>query len=164
MPVGNMLEEVTSGCIIQQANAQGVMGSGIAWAIREKWPVVWTDYSSIVKQNPTFEESAALLGNVVISDVSDDLVVASIVGQQFYGKPVPQDPRRYTSYDAVDIALNKLAEHYRDSPVVFHYPLLGSDRGGAHWPIVQEIIMHRLEGFEHHLWRLNETEFPARRK
>ena len=82
MPVGNMLEEVTSGCIIQQANAQGVMGSGIAWAIREKWSAVWDDYSSIVKPNPTDNESFSLLGDVIITDVSNELCVASIIDRK----------------------------------------------------------------------------------
>ena len=55
MPVGNLLDEVTTGCIIHQVNAQGVMGSGIAWAIRERYPQVWTDYSSIIKPNCLIE-------------------------------------------------------------------------------------------------------------
>jgi hypothetical protein len=156
-----MLEEVTKGVILQQVNAQGVMGSGFAKAIRDKWPAVWDEYHQWCLPNPTAAESAAMLGKTLLVEVEDGLFVANIVGQnRFYRQGEPRGTR-FTSYDAVDKALTDLAEVLQGLPVSLHFPLLGSDRGGGHWPVVKEIIKHRLSGFELTLWLLAGTTEPA---
>ena len=38
------ITEIESGIICQQTNCQGVMGSGLAKAIRDKWPKVFDEY------------------------------------------------------------------------------------------------------------------------
>lgn len=164
---GNMLESVESGVILHQVNAQGVMGGGIALLIRRRWPVVWDDYRFAVPAHLSEEESRARLGTVIWSEVGFDfdvgpLLVASIVGQQFYGAQEPLNARRYTSYDAIDIALTKLANDIRGVPgAVVHYPLLGCGLGGGNWSTVKSIINHRLSGIEHHLWLLPGVVEPS---
>lgn len=158
--VGNILN-ITEGVIIQQVNAQGVMGSGIAKSIRDKWPVVWDEYSAEIKSCPSDTESRTRLGRVIITQVEPEVLVANLVGQQFYGKHEPRHAHRYTSYDALDIAFTKLAGLMRGLDMPLHYPLLGSDRGGAHWPIVKSIIEHRLRNFDHRLWLLPGVVEPA---
>jgi O-acetyl-ADP-ribose deacetylase (regulator of RNase III) len=158
---GNILEEVTKGVILQQVNAQGVMGSGIAKAIRDKWPVVWDEYHEWCPPEPTAAESLARLGKTLLVEVEDGLFVANIVGQQFYGRHEPRHAPRYTSYDAIDRSLTELAGVLRGLPVSLNFPLLGSDRGGGHWPIVKEIIRHRLAGFDQTLWLLPGVQEPT---
>jgi O-acetyl-ADP-ribose deacetylase (regulator of RNase III) len=159
---GNMLNKVTKGVILQQVNAQGAMGSGIALSIREKWPVVWDEYSKEIKPYPAYADSLRRLGRLIMVQVGPELWVGNIVGQQFYGS---QDGARYTSYDAVDMALTELNEWLRGRPVEppyeIHYPLLGSDRGGAHWPTVKSILNHRLKAYKHHLWLLPGVTEPT---
>lgn len=152
--VGDILKEVTQGVILQQVNAQGVMGSGIAKAIRDKWPVVWSEYHEEFPEKPSESQSAARLGRVLLTEVQDGLVVANIVGQQFYGSHEPRHAPRYTSYDAIDKSLMTLAGLLRGLPVTIHFPLIGSDRGGGHWPVVKEIIKYRLSAFDTNLWLL----------
>lgn len=159
--VGNILDEVKTGVIIQQVNAQGVMGSGIAKAIRDKWPVVWDEYSEIYGPNPKAEESFARLGKVNITQVEPTVLVANVVGQQFYGRHEPRHAPRYTSYDALDRAFTELAGLLRGVPVSLNFPLLGSDRGGGHWPVVKAIIEHRLAGFDLNLWLLPGVAEPT---
>lgn len=159
--IGNMLEEIKRGVIIQQVNAQGVMGSGIALAIRQKWPVVWDEYHEVFTPNPSEAESRRRLGMVLHVEVGPDLWVTNIVGQQFYGRHEPRGAPRYTSYDAVDEALIKVAQFYQGTGLSLNYPLLGSDRGGAHWPVIKALINHRLAGFEHSLWLLPGTVEPG---
>jgi hypothetical protein len=154
MQTGDILT-VGHGIIIQQVNAQGVMGSGIAKAIRDKWPVVWDDYRKVITTSPSDLESFSRLGTVVWSHVDDELLIASIVGQQFYGSGA-----RFTSYDALDRALLSVrrdidACSLQKLPI--HYPLLGSDRGGAHWPVVKAILNYRLKDLLHGLWLLPGT-------
>jgi O-acetyl-ADP-ribose deacetylase (regulator of RNase III) len=161
---GNMLEEVTQGVILQQVNAQGVMGSGIAKAIRDKWPRVWDEYNAWYLANDLVTRRLGttwLLGKSQLVEVEDGLFVANIVGQnQFYRQGEPRGTR-FTSYDAIDKALTDLSEVLQGLPVSLHFPLLGSDRGGGHWPIVKEIIKHRLSGFEQTLWLLPGVQEPA---
>ena len=158
--VGNILD-IKEGVIIQQVNAQGVMGSGIAKAIRDKWPVVWDEYSDEIKSCPSDTESRARLGSVIITQVEPEVLVANLVGQQFYGRHEPRHAPRYTSYDALDIAFTKLAGLLYGLEMTLHYPLLGADRGGAHWPTVKSIIDHRLRSFDHRLWLLPGVAEPT---
>jgi O-acetyl-ADP-ribose deacetylase (regulator of RNase III) len=159
--VGNILD-ITEGVIIQQVNAQGVMKSGIAKVIRDKWPVVWDEYSARVGPPYTQKNSGAdLLGTVILTQVEPTVIVASIVGQQFYRRQTDPEGRLYTSYDALDKALTELASLLQGIEVCLHYPLLGSDRGGAHWPIVKAIVDHRLERFDHRLWLLPGVAEPT---
>lgn len=153
MPRGNIVQEVTSGCIIHQVNAAGVMGSGVAKELKDRYPDVWQDYSVACKYYTT---PATRMGVCVISQVTSKLRVASIFAQLTYGYENLKTPGsvRYTSYDALDVGLADLATRLRDQDVVFHYPLIGAGRGGGQWSVIREIINFRLAGFEHHLWEL----------
>jgi O-acetyl-ADP-ribose deacetylase (regulator of RNase III) len=144
---GDILE-VTHGIIVQQVNAQGVMRSGVAHAIRDKYPIVWTDYSNKIKPNPTEQSSRLRLGTIVMSVVNDDLYIASIVSQQFFGN----DGKRYTSYDALSDGLAGVAAWNTGSKLPIHYPLIGAGLGGGKWPIISAIINTHFDKYEHFLW------------
>lgn len=158
--VGDILEDVKEGIIVQQVNAQGVMASGIAKSIRAKWVRVYDDYADVVKMNQ-YHRGHDYMGSVILTEVEPSLIVASVVGQQFYGKQEGPEVVRYTSYDALDRAFTYLAGLLQGIPVSLHFPLLGSDRGGAHWPIVRAIIEHRLKGFDLTLWLQPGVQEPA---
>lgn len=143
---------VKSGLILQQVNAQGVMGSGIAKSIRDMYPKVFDDYSAQIKTNPTVEESRAHLGKVIFSDVSDELSIVNIVGQQFYRVVYDSPKKRYTSYDALDFALGTLEILIRGHNADIHFPLIGCDRGGAEWSVVSALIQHHLKDHKLTLW------------
>lgn len=101
---GDILTQ-TAGIIIQQVNAQGVMGSGIARQIRNKYPAVFSAYLSAVAAVPVKRE---LLGRVIPVQVTQQLAVLNIVGQLNYGK----DPQvQYTSYEALDAAFKSIREY-----------------------------------------------------
>jgi len=138
----------TSGIVMHQVNCQGVMGSGVALAIRTKWPTVFEEYQRFCRQpavrNHRFglgpADTRELLGQVLFVGM-EDLVAANLFAQDQYGK----DGHRYTSYDALDTCLIKVRELAEKNPeLVIHFPLLGCGTGGGHWPVVREIIEHRL--------------------
>jgi O-acetyl-ADP-ribose deacetylase (regulator of RNase III) len=159
--VGNILD-LTEGIIIQQVNAQGVMGSGIAKAIRDKYPIVWDQYT--VFAGPAYTQrnaGADLMGKVLLTEVAPLLLIANVVGQQFFRRQGSPDGERYTSYDALDKAFTELGRLLQGLPVSLHFPLLGSDRGGGHWPIVKSIIEHRLGNFDLTLWLQPGVAEPA---
>ncbi len=121
--------------ILQSVNAKGAMNSGVAKAIRQKYPKVYTDYRKV------FDATGLKLGTVIYSDCGQH-IVGNIVGQATYGR---EEGRRYVSYDALDIGLTNVNNYC----VSFGFdevamPLMGAQLGGGRWPIVAEIINARL--------------------
>lgn len=146
--VGDLLS-VEQGIILHQVNCQGKMNSGVAKAIREKWPVVFEEYLDHCHSGVVAED---VLGTAQVIKVGTDLWVANLFGQLNYG----YDGRRYTSYDALDSGLAAVAAWMFENNFTSadaHHPLLGSDRGGACWGVVAALIKHRI-GDRTTLWTL----------
>lgn len=148
--IGNIVDEVTAGIIIHQVNAQGYMNSGVAKAIRSKYPVVWDDYHAAVKPLQSDAEQLKLMGKIIKSQVTDDLTIISIVGQQFCGR----DNLRYTSYDALDDGLSALNNMLITDSSEIHFPLIGCGLGGGHWSVVSALIETNLPSKKKTLWVL----------
>ena len=98
---GNLLDQ-TRGILCHQVNCKGVMGAGIAKAIRDKYPKVFTDYRH------AYAQGQLQLGNTVFSVINSELVVANLCGQYDYGR---SKYKVYTRYDAVEEALVKVAQY-----------------------------------------------------
>lgn len=126
---------VESGIIVQQVNCQGKMNSGLAKAIRDKWPVVYEDY--INSYNTEKSWPFDLLGHIKITGILKDLYVCNIFGQLNFG----YDGKRYTDYCALNEAFKELFNRagYYDRQVYFP-ERFGCDRGGADWNIVGKMI------------------------
>jgi O-acetyl-ADP-ribose deacetylase (regulator of RNase III) len=139
--VGNILEEVTSGIILQQVNCQGVMGSGFAKAILDKYPEVYKQFRNLsqrfLSQDPS---GASLLGECQLVRVAPDLFVANLFGQQYYGRT----GAKYTKYDALDSSLHFLANLKDELNLPIHHPDIGCGLGGGKWSIVSAIISENL--------------------
>lgn len=143
--LGDITEAVIEGIIVQQANAQGVMGSGVAAAIRKKWPTVFEIYRNQVYE---YEPNKAM-GMMIPVQVTPALHICNIIGQEFYGR----DGKRYTSYDALDDGFKKVKSYATTLNIEeINFPLIGSDLGGGAWSIVKAIILHNLPDFKLTLW------------
>lgn len=150
---GNILS-VTEGAILHQVNCQGVMGSGIAKQIRQKYPVVYDKYMNLYNDAVDvwggIEGPLSLLGMAQVVTVSDRLQIVNIFGQLKYGK----DGQIYTSYGALQDAfksLNKLL----DASVQLHFPLLGCGLGGGDWSVVSAILKDHFHEDRLNLWLLD---------
>lgn len=146
---GDLLREVTAGIIVQQVNAQGVMGSGFALAVRSKWPQVYEEYAKVV--GPVYSqpgEGHHFLGKVIYVEVEPGLFIANLVGQQFFGRT----GERFTSYDALDAGFRDIYNFALLRDLSVHYPLIGCGLGGGEWAIVSAIINARLDRINHTLW------------
>jgi O-acetyl-ADP-ribose deacetylase (regulator of RNase III) len=123
---------VERGIICHQANAQGVMGAGLAAQIRMKFPRAYNDYREL------YDSGKLKLGQCIVSQVGDELYVASLVGQDNFGRGA-----RFTLYNALSVALiqlNKFRDDIgRDLPVYIPYRM-GSGLGGGSWRIVKDIV------------------------
>lgn len=115
--------------ILHQVNCQHTMGSGVAKAIKTKWPKVYHDYMSLDEQK---------LGTIQVVKVETNKYVVNMFAQDKYG----YDGKRYTSYDALDNCLRQVAEFCRNEMIDYiAIPYnMSCDRGGASWNVVLSLI------------------------
>ena len=132
--------------ICHQVNCRGAMNSGVAKAIREKWPIVYGTYSEYYKKAMIKEE---LLGKILVVNLADYgpdswppcPAIINMFAQESYG----YDGKRYTSYDAFWSCLGHIREAVpKGSKIAFPYKI-GCDRGGANWPVILTMILSVLE-------------------
>lgn len=143
---------VEKGVIIHQVNCQGKMNSGVAKALRDKYPQVFKAYREKFPSKPWGDNEnifnpADLLGKVQLVPIKKDLVVVNVFGQLSYGKK-----GKFTSYDALHSAFEYLYHMFgNDEPI--HIPLIGCGTGGGEWSVVQAIILENLKTFGNiNLW------------
>lgn len=146
--------------ICHQVNCQGAMNSGVAKAIREKWPIVFTTYHQVARTTL----STDLLGTILTVNLNDyepkgwpeSPIVINMFSQEFYG----YDGKRYTSYDAFDDCLQKIKETVpKGSKIAFPYKI-GCDRGGGKWNVIFALISDALsEDYDITFCYLEEDEW-----
>ena len=132
---GNLLDAQTD-VIAHQVNCQGVMGSGVAKQIRDKWPRAYDNYVSYCYDYITCTHE--LLGECQLVQVNDNQHVANLFGQNYYGR----DGKRYTSYDGIYDALASLAVQMMSAgmkSLALPYNM-SSCLGGADWNVVLTMI------------------------
>lgn len=131
---------VTEGVIAHGVNCRGVMGSGVAGALRRKYPQIFTRYSNICEiytKNPDW-----MLGMVDLVEVSTEteplLLVANCFTQDNYGR----EGKRYANARAIEQSINTVAQVAIGVAVPLYMPKIGCGLGGLSWdgeiePIVQ---------------------------
>ena len=123
------------GFIVHQVNCQGVMGSGLAKSIKEKWPIVFENYKKIQVMRP------GMVQTVRVNDTKEKypLYVINLFGQDSYGRF-----GKFTEYFAVRSALKKIKKlregKLMDIPIYFPYKI-GCNRGGGDWNEYSKYIL-----------------------
>jgi O-acetyl-ADP-ribose deacetylase (regulator of RNase III) len=136
------LMTVSRGLIVHGCNAQGVMGSGVAAVVRQKFPKAYEAYMKAHK------DTKLTLGTCSFVRVAPELWVINAVTQQFYGS----DGKRYVDYKAVErcfdfiehfaFNLEKHMQYAEKLPVCF--PKIGAGLGGGDWSIISKTIEETL--------------------
>lgn len=129
--VGNLLD-VTEGHIVHGCNAQGVMGSGVALAVKRKYPGAFESY---IQECETF---GLKLGSSYPWCQSDELVIWNAITQEGFGAST-----RNCSYDAIQSCFEQINETLSQAPSNFcelHIPFIGAGLGGGRWNIIRAII------------------------
>ena len=124
--------EIDCQVICHQVNCMGAMRSGVAKAIREKWPVAYEIYLLGLKLK------SETLGTISVADVDRNKHVVNMYSQYEYG----YDGKRYTSYDAFCSCLEEIKAFaiYNDiKSIAFPYNI-GCCRGGANWNVIYAMI------------------------
>jgi O-acetyl-ADP-ribose deacetylase (regulator of RNase III) len=145
---GNLLD-ASEDVICHGCNAQGVMRSGVAKFLSEKWPNVYEEYKKLC-------DSVYALGMCQLVQIGGSKqYVANLISQGQFG----YDGKRYTSYDAVCTGLESLLEQMVKLNLRSVALPCGmcSVRGGANWDIIQKMIevIFRASGIEVTIYRLD---------
>lgn len=140
--IGNLMY-VKAGHIVHGCNAQGVMGSGVALAVKNTYPQAFKDYYA------QYEQETLLLGVAYPTTVKPGLVIWNAVTQNLYG-----NGSRLVSYDAIQTCFEQINWHIKEGgldnsaftgPAEIHIPLIGAARGGGNWEIIREIIEQTMD-------------------
>lgn len=119
--------------ICHQVNCQGVMGSGVAKQVREKYPWVYAHYKQLCRNFQHRKED--LLGMAQGIYINEDAKIFNLYAQLNYG----YDGECYTNYDALKDALEYISTYYHNKTIAIPY-LMGCHRGGGDWNIVYKMI------------------------
>jgi len=122
---GNVLD-APQPIIVHQVNCQGVMGSGVAKAIREKYPEVFEAYE-------TFLIDGYELGSAQFVETHDGKEIVNLFSQEYY---LPRT-KRHTSYDALVTGFEFIKKWSKEDIAM---PRIGCGLGGGDWHIVSAII------------------------
>lgn len=130
--VGNLMEAeepiIAHGC-----NAQGVMGSGVAAAIKKFYPEAFTEYRY------QHEQYGLMLGDVIWVRCGQKIILNCIT-QDFYGR---KEGTRYADYDAIRKCfkhINFMNTHDDEKYDSIALPLIGAGLGGGDWSVIAPII------------------------
>jgi len=145
---GDLLDSKTD-LILHQCNMKSKMNSGVAKAIREKWPIVFEKYKQLC------DAKGQKMGMCQPVKVSDSQRVINMFSQDNYG----YDGKMYTSYDAVNTCLGKVKEYcvkngYKS--IALPYKMCCC-RGGANWDVIMAMIKANFEDTDItiEIWKLD---------
>lgn len=120
--------------LIHGCNSRGAMGSGVAKAIRDKYPQAYRDYRD------TYDNYGLELGNIVVSVQDDEKVIHNAITQLDYGR---DKNRVYVSYWAIAEVFRKINQWgIREIAL----PKIGSGLANGDWNVIEAIIENTLVG------------------
>lgn len=129
---------VTFGVVAHGCNCdpRGIMGSGVAKAIRSKWPDAYLNHKKYIKIG-----GPASLGSVHVTNISDlKLYVANCYTQVKFGS----DGKRYADLQAIETTLTYVYGFCKFNRLPIYLPQIGCGLGGLDWdnevnPIVEKL-------------------------
>lgn len=111
-------------------NCQGIMGSGVAKIVKEKYPEAFNVYKN------RWNTSGLSLGDVIWVDTNGKTIL-NIMTQQNYGRT----SNRFTSYDAIADAMEKINDYfYTVQGGELALPMIGAGLGNGSWEVISAII------------------------
>jgi len=163
---GNLLD-VIQGHIVHGCNAQGVMGSGVAAGVKQKYPACFEKYVDVVSSVP-IPKRMTLVGREIHWATPDgNLWLWNAITQFQHGR----DPDlRYVNYEG----LAKCFEHINDTMMgpfntvappfnlMLHFPRIGAGLANGKWPVIESIIETTMaEGIKLFCWDLPDSPFAS---
>ena len=163
--IGNLLA-VERGILVHGCNCLGMMGSGVARLIRDKWTGVYLAYREEHQFKGLKLGDVQFIGSALLTrperetrhlykailQLPEDLIVANAMTQFDCGN----DPDVvYVDYDAVFAAFARIRLVARDTGLPVHFPLIGCGLANGKWEQVSQLIETALgNDVEAILWEL----------
>lgn len=123
--------------IAHQVNCKGVMGSGVARTLREKYPEIFPVYHEYC-----IKYGSHNLGDINIVKCHDGHIVVNIFGQEDYG----YDQKVYTKASALKSGLLKLKDYSKINNLSIAIPYkIGCGRGGGDWLEIMNFISENFQ-------------------
>ncbi len=129
--------------ILHCVNDEGIMGGGVALAIKNKWPNVYQEYMNRFYLDATHRATAQGQIQLVNVESNPNIWVCNLFGQSsigdFYGFPAVR-------YGAIEEGFIRLAHIIRNrttsknNKVIIHTVRLGCSLAGGSWKKVSEIF------------------------
>lgn len=132
--------------ILQQVNCRGVMGSGLAKQIADKWPLVKKSYQIVCNNAIPYD----LLGKIHSVRINKDRYVVNVFGQLNYGR---NKNVVYTDYDALRKAFESIALYHPDKTIAIPYKF-GCGLANGDWNIVLKLIEEFFKDFDVIIYKL----------
>lgn len=139
---GDLLS-VTRGHIVHGCNCRGVMGSGVALAVKNKWPEVFNEYHHTCSEHKKWGKEYVMLGNILPVMITTELYVINAFTQLGFDRHA-----RQVDYDAVATCFEHLVRRMTPNDNELHplpvlpicFPMIGAGLGGGDWDIISTII------------------------
>lgn len=146
----------TSGAnvLIHGCNCQNTMGSGVARALRAKWPNVFkadTNYS-MKHRDRDGVVSERMLGTYswTGSGNTTNPWIINLYTQYYYGRD-----RRHLNYEALMVGMENLAQRFTKHPSIrIAMPRIGAGLAGGDWDIIEMMINKAFGDREVEVWVL----------
>jgi O-acetyl-ADP-ribose deacetylase (regulator of RNase III) len=123
--------------LLHGCNAQGVMGSGAALAVKRKYPEAYAEYRW------EYENGGLVVGDYVLYKeypfAEGGVVIVNAITQEYYGR----DPNVvYVSYEAVEKIMKELDKQAQEESYIprVAMPKIGSGHANGDWNIIEKII------------------------
>lgn len=132
---GNVLEPRNGGkkIICQLVNDKAIKwGGGVARKIAKRFPDAEEAYTEQVMRISQRNR----LGRVIFSETSEDLTIASLIGQEGFGPSL--FPR--IRYAALQICLEQVAGHAASIGASIHMPKIGTGSARGDWSTIEEML------------------------
>lgn len=120
--------------VLHGCNCRGVMGAGVAKAIRNKYPKAYQDYRDV------YESSGLLLGTKILSHQSDGKTIVNAMTQENYGTGVQ------VSYWAISTIFKSLNFELPFADQIA-LPMIGSGLAGGDWNVIEALIEQSAETY-----------------
>ena len=155
---GNLLD---SKCdyIVHQVNCQGVMGSGIAKQIRDRWPHVYTEYKWFLDCSKNIWKRPALGRLHAVYEQPDYAPNCRIIVNffsQFHYLPRNVVNTDYDAFKRCCEELRIIVGNHTEQIIGFPYKI-GCGLAGGDWAVVSKIIEETFQDYNVEIWEYEDT-------
>ena len=136
---GNVIDPILPEVVIcHVCNDIGRMGSGVAKAISDKWPIVKKEYLDWFSRPKYMNKKEPVLGEVDYIRVNDYIIVCNMIAQHSIISLGESKPIRY---DALEKCLTDVYDFCKDMKLTLHMPKIGSGLARGDWTEIEKIIL-----------------------